>query len=181
MFNYWQGEKIRLRALELSDIDFFFVLSQDVERGQLIDWLKPPTSREAIENWLRDKAKQDMQNFEYQWMVDSLAGQTVGSIVTHTCNSRTGTFSYALDIAREFQRKGFATETITLILSYYFRELRFQKVTIAADSNNTASIALHKQLGFKHEGTHRRMVFSNGVYSNIEWFGLTAEEFLQLK
>ena len=180
MLNYWQGKKVKLRALELSDLAFFFALSQDTERTRLLDWLTPPTSKAALEDWLGDKAKQEMQNFEYQWMIDTLEGQTVGSIATHTCNSRTGTFSYALDVAREFQRQGFATEAINLVLEYYFQELRFQKVTVSAASNNEASIALHKQLGFKHEGTHRRMVFSNGAYYDSEWFGLTVEEFLNL-
>ena len=137
----------------------------------------PPTSKAAIEDWLGTKTKQAMQDFAYQWMIDTLEGETVGSIVTHTCDSRTGTFSYALDVARDFQRQGFATEAINLVLSYYFQELRFQKVTVSAASNNEASIALHKHLGFKHEGTQRRMVFSEGVYHDLEWFGFTVEEF----
>jgi len=181
MTNYWQGEKIKLRALELSDADFFFNLNQDTERSKLIDWLKPPTSKEAIEYWLQDKIKQTIENFEYQWMIDDLDNQTVGSIVTMNCDSRTGTFSYALDIAREFQRQGFASDAIKIILKYYFQELRFQKVTVAVHSNNTASLELHRQLGFQHEGTHRRMVYNGGEFYDLEWFGLMVEEYLQLK
>lgn len=176
MTDFWQGEKIRLRALTLFDVDFFYSLNKDTKRSQLIDWLKPPVSKEAIENWLQEKTKQSIENFEYQWMIDSIEGQIVGSIVTHSCNSRVGTFSYALDIAHKFQRQGFASEAIQLILKYYFQELRFQKVTVAIHSNNTASLELHKQLGFQHEGTHRRMIYSEGEYFDLEWYGLTVEE-----
>jgi len=177
MANYWQGEKVNLRALELSDVDFFYKLNQDFERSQLIDWLKPPTSKVAIASWLQEKTKQTFQDFNYQWMIDDLDGQTVGSIVTTNCDSRTGTFSYALDIAHEFQRQGFASDAIKIILNYYFQELRFQKVTIAVHSNNTASLELHKHLGFQHEGTHRRMVYNDGKFHDLEWFGLTVEEY----
>ncbi|MCA9837900.1 MAG: hypothetical protein KC422_13365 [Trueperaceae bacterium] len=38
---WWRG-KVRLRALELSDLDFFHELNQHSERNKLIDWLKPP-------------------------------------------------------------------------------------------------------------------------------------------
>ena len=175
---YWQGEKVELRALELSDADFFFKLNQDTERSKFVDWLKPLVSREAIEDWLQEKTKQTIENYDYQWMIDSNDGQIVGSIVTHSCNSRVGTFSYALDIAQEFQRQGFASEAIKLILKYYFQELRFQKVTVAVHSNNLASLELHKHLGFKHEGTHRRMVYNGGKFYDLEWFGLIFEEYL---
>jgi len=178
MNNYWQGQKIKLRAVELSDLEFFIALNQDTKRQQFLDWLKPPTSNSIIEDWLKDKAHQGMKDFQHQWMIESLEGQTVGSIVTHSCDSRTGTFSYALDIAQQFQRQGFASEAIRLILKYYFQELRFQKVTVAVHSNNLASIELHKHLGFQHEGSHRRVVFSEGEFYNLEWYGLTIEEFL---
>ncbi|MEM7735797.1 MAG: GNAT family protein [Deinococcota bacterium] len=179
MFNYWQSKTIKLRALEVSDLDFFIALNQDTQRSQFIDWLRPPSSTSTIEHWLKEKAQQGMQDFQYQWMIESLEGQTVGSIVTHSCDSRTGTFSYALDVLNEFQRRGYASEAIKLVLKYYFHELRFQKVIIAVHSNNVASIELHKHLGFKHEGSHRRMVFSEGRYFDLEWFGLTIEEYVQ--
>lgn len=177
MDNFWQTKKIKLRALELSDLEFFITLNQDTQRSQFLDWLQPALSNTAIENWLKEKAQQNIKDFQYQWMIDSLEGQTVGSIVTHSCDSRTGTFSYALDIAHEFQRQGFASEAIRLILKYYFQELRFQKVTVAVHSNNIASIELHKYLGFQHEGSHRRVVFSEGEFHNLEWYGLTVEEY----
>ncbi|MEM6430833.1 MAG: GNAT family protein [Deinococcota bacterium] len=179
MSNYWQSKTIKLRALEASDLDFFIALNQDTQRSQFIDWLRPPRSTIAIEHWLKEKAQQNMQDFQYQWMIESLEGQTVGSIVTHSCDSRAGTFSYALDVLNKFQRRGYASEAIKLILNYYFQELRFQKVTVAVHSNNVASIELHQHLGFQHEGRHRRMVFSEGTYYDLEWFGLTTEEYFQ--
>ncbi|MEM7131527.1 MAG: GNAT family N-acetyltransferase [Chloroflexota bacterium] len=180
MPNYWQGQKVRLRAIESDDAEFFLMLSQDTERTRFIDWLTPPTSLEAIQARFEKKIAQGMQDYAFQWMIESLDGQTVGSIVTQSCDPMSGTFSYALDVAREFQRQGYASEAIQIVLRYYFEELRFQKVTIAVHSNNIASIELHKHLGFQHEGTNRRMSFSNGTYHDLEWYGLTEEEFAQM-
>ena len=180
MMHFWQRGRVRLRALELKDLDFFYTLNQDTERNKLIDWLKPPQSKKVLKAWLKEKLGQGLSNYGYQWMIESVQAETLGSVVTHSCDARTGSFSYALDIAPEFQRQGYATDAITVVLSYYFGELRFQKVTVAVASNNAASLALHQKLGFKHEGSIRRVVFSGGEFHNLEWFGQTAEEFWTL-
>ncbi len=83
-----------------------------------------------------------------------------GTINTHSCDPRHGTFGYGLAIAREHWRKGYASEAICLVLAYYFRELRYQKVTAHVYAFNEASIRLHEKLGFQLEGRLRRMIFT---------------------
>ncbi len=175
--SYWEGVNIKLRALEPTDAEFFFQLQQDTERNRLLDFLHPPHSRAALEDWVREKAKREFKNDAFQWLIETLAGDPVGSIATQTCNSRDGTFSYALDVAREHQRRGYAGEAIVMVLRYYFQELRYQKVNVATQSDNAATIALHEHLGFTHEGTQRRMLFQQGRYFDLVLFGLTKEEF----
>lgn len=175
--SYWEGENIRLRALEPTDAEFFFRLQQDTERNRLLDFLHPPRSRAALEDWAQEKAKRELENDAFQWLIETLAGDPVGSIATQTCNPRDGTFSYALDVAREHQRRGYASEAIVMVLRYYFQELRYQKVNVATQSDNAATIALHEHLGFTREGMQRRMVFQQGRYFDLALFGLTKEEF----
>jgi RimJ/RimL family protein N-acetyltransferase len=38
-------------------------------------------------------------------------------------------------------------------------------------------INLYEKLGFQREGTHRRMLYTQGRFVDVLWFGLTAEEF----
>lgn len=175
--SFWEGTKIRLRALEPADASFFFELQKDTERNRLLDFLPPPQSFVSVDEWVQEKAKQSLEDDAFQWLIETIEGEPVGSIVTHTCNSRDGTFSYALDIAREHRRQGYAKEAIAIVLRYYFEELRYQKVNVTTQSNNEPTVALHKSFGFKHEGTQRRMVFQQGRYFDLLLFGLTKEEF----
>lgn len=175
--SFWQGKTVRLRALEPADAEFFFHLQQDTERSRLLDFLHPPRSRTALEAWAKEMAHRELQGDAYQWLVETLAGEPVGSIATHTCDGRNGTFSYALDIAHEYRRQGYAAEAITLVLRYYFGELRYQKANVDTRSDNVATIRLHEKLGFTREGLRRRMVFQQGRYFDLALFGLTQEEF----
>lgn len=175
--NFWEGEQIRLRAIEPADATFFFELQGDTERNRVLDFLPPPSSLAALEVWTREQSQKELENDAFQWLIESKTGERVGSIVTHTCNPRNGTFSHALDIAAGARRKGYAAEAVSLILRYYFGELRYQKVHVGVQSDNDASIALHRKLGFKLEGTQGRMIFQKGTYLDLLLFGLSAENF----
>jgi len=109
-------------------------------------------------------------------VIENTQGVLVGSISTHDCNARAGTFSYGINIVAEHQKQGYAHAAIKLVLRYYFDELRYQKATVSVHSYNLASIALHEKLGFQREGTLRRMVFNRGKHFDVHWFGVTLEE-----
>lgn len=174
--NFWEGKRIKLRAIEPNDASFFFELQKDTERNRLLDFLPPPSSRAALEGWAREQSQRELEGDAFQWLIESKTGEHIGSIVTHTCNPRNGTFSYALDIAAAARRKGYAAEAVSLILRYYFGELRYQKVHVGVQSDNDASISLHRKLGFKLEGTQKRMIFQREIYLDLLLFGLSAED-----
>jgi RimJ/RimL family protein N-acetyltransferase len=114
-------------------------------------------------------------------VIERLDGEFVGTINTHHCDRRNGTFQYGLAIRREHWNRGYASEAIRLVLAYYFRELRYQKVNAHVFSFNKASRSLHKKLGFRQEGRLRRMVYTQGKHYDDIIFGLTAEEFAALE
>lgn len=175
--NYWQGERIRLRAIEPADWETFVRWNLDSERGRLLDFVWPPTSDAAMRAWAEVESHRHMDDDTYRWVIETLDGEPVGAMDTHSCSPRNGTFSYGVDIAHEHRRRGYAREAIHLVLRWYFEELRYQKATVNIHADNTASITLHEALGFTHEGTLRRMAYSGGRYLDVHWYGLTAEEF----
>lgn len=177
---YWQGSRIRLRAVEPSDAEAHFEWNQDVEMTRPLDYVWPPTSRGAVRRWaetvsLEQRPADDTLQFE----IETLAGELAGSIGTHSCDRRVGSFGYGLAVRAEHQRKGYASEAIVLVLRYYFEELRYQKATIPVYSFNEPSIKLHEQLGFVREGQLRRMVYTQGQFFDRLYFGMTREEFAE--
>lgn len=179
MENFWQGKHIRLRAVEPQDADVFIQWNLDSERGRYLDFLWPPQSSSSVREWVTKESQKKLENDRFTWMIETLEHIPVGSISTHDCDHYNGTFSYGLDVARQFRSKGYAKEAIGLILSYYFNELRYQKVTVPVHGDNPSSIALHEKLGFQLEGRFRRMMFTRGSYIDVLWFGMIVEEFQQ--
>jgi RimJ/RimL family protein N-acetyltransferase len=175
--NYWQSKKIRLRAVEPADAETFHRWNMDSERARMLDFVWPPTSLAGERAWTEEQTKRKLENDTYSWIIETLEGLPVGSISTHNCQPRNGTFSYGIDICAEQRGHHYASEAIWLVLRYYFEELRYQKVTVNIHADNLASIRLHEKLGFQREGLLRRMQFSHGKYIDELWFGMTREEF----
>ncbi len=177
--NYWQTGRIRLRAVEPGDWESHYLWNQDTEMVRTLDQLYFPQSKEATRHWAEKAAVAHPHDDTFHFQIETLSGDLVGSISTHSADRRHGTFEYGVAIREVYQRQGYATEAILLVLHYYFEELRYQKVTINAYSFNEASIRLHERLGFQREGCLRRMIFTRGQYFDRLVYGLTAEEFAE--
>ncbi len=175
--NVFAGQLVRLRGIEPEDWETFHTWDADSEAARTGYWIPFPGSKERQRQWAAKLATQDGTDDLFFFVIETLAGEIVGSISTHECDRRHGTFTYGVVIAREHQRNGYASEAIRLLLGYFFRELRYQKVTARVYSFNEASLALHERLGFVREGCLRRMRYTNGRYFDEVIFGMTAEEF----
>jgi ribosomal-protein-alanine N-acetyltransferase len=111
------------------------------------------------------------------WLKDSK--EQIGQILVKnlTWNIPSAELSYF--IASQSQRKGFATEAISVILRTAFKGLGFNRIFIRIIPSNQESILLANKLGFKREGLHRnefRCGFSE--LHDVYYFSLTNRDYL---
>jgi RimJ/RimL family protein N-acetyltransferase len=174
---YWQDRLVRLRAAEPDDWELLWRWNRDGELLRHLEYLHPPQSQAAVKRWLEETATRQPKDDEFGVTIETLAGEPVGGLGTHDCDSHNGTFSYGLSIAQEHRRRGYAQSAIRLILRYFFEERRYRKAWVHVYGFNEASLRLHERLGFQHEGRLRQMVFTQGRYHDIIVLGLLADEY----
>ena len=175
--NFWQGELVRLRAVEVTDWQHFYAWNEDTYFEQTTHSIHFPQSQEKLKKWVAEVTLAEPNKDEFRWVIENLAGEFVGTLNTHTCDPRQGTFQYGLAIRREYWRQGYASEAIQIVLRYFFGELRYQKVNVHIYDFNQASLDLHRKLGFQEEGRLRRMGYAGGQYFDWILMGMTREEF----
>jgi RimJ/RimL family protein N-acetyltransferase len=178
----WIGDKVQLRAREPQDADVIplFAHSADERSGWMI---MPPRSRVATRKLFEESAEErpGPGTLEFGLAIarreDDLM---VGGINVNEVDQTNGTFAYGVGIGPEHKGNGYAAEAVLLVLRFMFDERRFQKCEARVYDYNSASISLHRKLGFVEEGRLRRHLFLAGEYRDEFIFGMTVEEFHQL-
>ncbi len=179
---FWQGEKVRLRPLHLDDAEHAFAGSLDSPSRRVLQLgIELPTSvevlKKGLEKWVGCKDTDGVVIF----IIETLEGKSVGGISLHTRSEKNGTFSFGVVTDRAHRGKGYAEDAVRLLLRYGFRERRYQKCNSACVATNEASVRLHENLGFAHEGRRRRQWFLDGEFHDDVLFGMTREEFEALE
>jgi RimJ/RimL family protein N-acetyltransferase len=180
MGSIWQGELVRLRAIEPGDWEAFMRFDQDSDDMRSAGMLFEPRSAERYRRWAMERAEKapDIRGDDFELAIESLAEEcVVGSIGTHQGDRRAGTFGCGLGVGREHQRRGYGSEAVVLLLRYMFGERRYQKCNVGVYAYNTASLRLFAKLGFVEEGRRRRAEFLAGRYHDEVLLGITVEEF----
>ena len=175
----WQGATVRLRAVEPADWEAFHGFNLDDADTRGLYHVPFPQSTAAARRWTEIEAARGPDGDAFRFVIEDRGGALVGSIATHSCDRRAGTFGYGIHIAAPARRRGHATQAVAIVLRYYFEELGYQKAHVHVHAFNAASVALHEGLGFRLEGRLRRMVFSQGRHHDVLAYGLTAEEFAE--
>ncbi|MCI8349631.1 MAG: GNAT family N-acetyltransferase [Oscillospiraceae bacterium] len=178
--NYWQGDKICLRAMEESDADFFYETLQDIEIQKNESDIRVPMSRKACADFVAEQAAKGNDNTSPFLMIEDNNGNRVGMASPSIEDSRVGVFTSGIFIKPEFQRRGYAKEALFMIMRFYFNQLRCQKFNVTVYSYNEPSNRLFEAIGLVVEGRRRNTVFHDGEFYDEILYGLTKDEFSEL-
>jgi len=78
---------------------------------------------------------------------------------------------------RPYEGQGYMTEALDLILRYAFRTLKLHRIEAGIQPHNTRSITLVKRLGFRYEGTAKRLIKIAGRWRDHQRWAILAEEY----
>lgn len=174
MSNYfWENDHIRLRRFKESDWKKLYETQNNSEEVRYYEGGLEPLKTEA-------KYKQYiLDNLEspHKFAIDDKDGNYVGTTSISGINESAGTFHYAIQIFKDYRKRGYAKEAVHIVLKYAFDELRMNKANSETIDTNYGSIKLHESMGFTIEGTRRQNVYTDGQYHDEILFGMTKEEF----
>ncbi len=176
--NTWEGERVRLRAVEPGDWQHFMEWARDEEASRLGWQVNLPQGSEAVKKAAEEQsARQDRNDDNMRFVITTLRGVAVGSIDTHHADRLNRRFEYGISLAREHWGQGFATDALEILFRHYFGELGYHKVNAWVYAFNDRSIAFHERLGMIREGTARQTHFTRGEFHDEHLYGMTAGEF----
>jgi RimJ/RimL family protein N-acetyltransferase len=169
------GKKIRLRAIERSDIPAFVRWLNDPEVTQyLVTYM--PMSQAQEERWFEAQLE---QRDGFILGIETLDGKLIGNLaLVHIDwkNSRAG-LGVVLG-EKEYWGQGYGTDAITALLGFAFKQMNLHSVHLTTYEYNKRAIRCYEKCGFKLEGRMRQAHFYDGRYHDELMMGVLREEFL---
>jgi len=149
MTSMWTSDTVRLRAVEPEDWQAFQRFDEHSADMRKADMIHPPRSAARMREWATEQALRQASPDELNLAIESCPqGVLVGALSTNDIDRRAGRFHHGIAIGHEHQRRGYE-----------------------------ASIALHRKVGFRVEGTLRDHEYFAGRHHDLVVLGMTAPEF----
>jgi diamine N-acetyltransferase len=165
------GKNLRLRAMEPTDIDVMYQWENDPETW-IYSNTTTPFSRFYLEQYIINSHCDIYSEKQLRLMIETRKGITVGCIDMFDFDPKNRRAGIGILIAREFRQKGYASETLDIIINYGKNVLALHQLFCNIASDNKKSLELFKKKGFVEAGQKKQWLLAQD-----QWLD---EHFLQL-
>jgi diamine N-acetyltransferase len=171
------GTLVRLRAIEPEDEDILFRWENDQKIWQVSNTLTP-FSRHILRQYLEHAQEDIFQAKQLRLVIESVeTDKPVGLIDLFDFDPHHQRAGIGILIGESSEwGKGYAKESLRILLRYVFTVLLLNQVYCSIDESNTTSLNLFKNSGFRVTGIKEKWNRSFIGWSN-EWFlQITADD-----
>ncbi len=171
-----EGKKVRIRAIEKTDIDEIMNWINDPEVMQNL-FMRYPVSRYQEEKWI-EKALDDSNPQNKVFALQTKDGVYLGGIGLHAINWENGNAEVGIVIGKkEHWDKGYGTDAMMTILNFAFNQMNLHRIYLRVYEYNARGIRSYEKCGFKKEGVLRDDRYTNGEFHHTVMMGILKEEF----
>lgn len=160
-----QGKKVRLRGLELEDVDELMAHWNDWELRRFLNAIVPH-SRQEEEDFIRSTWRSRQAGTAFIFGIETIQDKKlIGSMGFSTVDwvNRTADFGIAI-WNKQYWDQGLGAEATTLLLKYAFEQLNLNRVELRVFAFNERAKSMYEKVGFKQVGRRRKGIFRDGKY-----------------
>lgn len=168
-----KGEKVLLRAIEMSDKDVLLDIINDSETEYSLGGWSFPTSSITQEEWI--KAQKPNANILRCMVSDKKDNETLGTAILSNIDYKNGTAEIHIKLISDARGRGYGADTINTLIKYALEELRLVCVYAHVNAYNIASQKLFERCGFVKEGVLRKRIYKKGKYHDVISFSIIKE------
>lgn len=174
------GKKIKLRALELEDIEKLNLWSNEPELWKLLGGWHFPYSKRNTEKWLLSINDNNLHNHVFGIEDDN--ANLVGTANLINIDWKNRSAFHGMMIGDKSNRgKVYAFDVVMAIMRYSFDELGLERLDGDMIETNQLSINFYtKRCGWKVEGRKENSFYRQGKYFDRIIVGITKKDYYEL-
>jgi RimJ/RimL family protein N-acetyltransferase len=177
-----EGKAVRLRSVELSDIEELVKGWNNLELRNLVGAASlGPTSRGEEEEWIKNTWKERQERRSFVFAIEETSNKKLlGTVSLFNCDwiNRSATLGIAIYDSENWG-KGYGSEAIRLVLDFAFKNLNFNRVELETFDFNERAQRCFRKVGFKEIGGKRKARFIAGAYRDVIVMDVLREEWNQ--
>ncbi|MFN2121337.1 MAG: GNAT family N-acetyltransferase [Anaerolineales bacterium] len=172
-----QGKRIRLRAIERSDLPRYLEWLNDPEVTEGL-WHYLPLSMDDEAAWFEKMRQQDAEQRPLAIEIrENQAWRLVGNVGLLDLRWANRSAELGIFIGdKSVWDKGYGTEAVELMLQHAFDTLNLHRVFLRVFATNKRAQRSYEKAGFVSEGTLRQAVFRHGLYVDMHIMGILRPE-----
>lgn len=178
-FPTFYSNRLKLRKLSVSDAADMFEYSSRPNVSEYENW-KPHKSVAETRDFLKWARRQYFKKKFFSWAIVLNSGKMIGTVsfVKIDCDNRSAEIGYT--VSEEYWGNGYAKEAVYQLLRFGFSNLGLNRIYAKVIKGNTRSVRVLEKLGFIYEGTARKANFYQNVCSDLMYFSILSDEFLNI-
>jgi diamine N-acetyltransferase len=166
------GKKINLRALEPEDLEFLYRIENDQSFWE-VSHTQKPFSRYILKQYLESAHLDIYETKQLRFIIEeNTTKKQLGMIDVFDFNPQHKRAGVGILIHPDFQKKGFASEALSLLINYSFSYLQVHQLYANITSDNIQSISLFKKNNFSKVGIKKDWILSEGKFKDEILFQL---------
>lgn len=164
---YLESSRLRLRAPELSDLDYLFHVENDT-RQWMVSACKVPYSRFQLQRYIETNAHDLYADKQLRLMVEEVeSGRVVGVADLFEFSPSDHRAEMGLVIDAACRGKGYGREALAVLCDYAEQVLDLHQICVYIHEENQAARQLFATSGFHYVATLPDWVYWNKRYRNV--------------
>jgi len=170
-----KGEHIILRALEPEDLNFLYQIENN-ESFWEVSHTQTPFSKYILKQYLENAHLDIYESKQLRLLIEEKSTKKqIGMIDLFDYNPQHKRVGIGILIHPDFEKKGFASESLSLLINYSFSHLQLHQLYANIASDNTKSLTLFKKHNFDEVGVKKEWLLSEGKFKDEVLFQLIKE------
>lgn len=148
-FREFEGSRIRLRKLKVSDADDLFLIRSDDRVNRFIN-RKKATSTDEVRDWILKRNEDIDNNMVLYWALALIENdKLIGTICFFNLDRENKSGEIGYELMPEYQGNGYVSESLKFVIKHVFADTGIARIDAVIAEGNESSLKLIRRFNFK--------------------------------
>jgi len=173
------GDKITLRPFRMEDAEYTLEIRNDMEGNKAYGGYIFPVNIENEKNWISNMYSQGVRSSIYLAIEENSSKKFAGYVGARNIDYINRHAEVGLILLKNFRGKGYFKPAQIMFYTYLFKDINLHKVYSFVIKDNDIALVNDKKIGFVEEGVIKEHFYQDGIYKDLVFVSLYAEDFLK--